>query len=119
MARRHADPGLRARYIEKMRRLDEVYGTNFPDTPWGARREHLEAGGTIVVEGWELGPGNDLPLYGQHYVLESNGSVTPCEPVFVKGARVRTVRGYVRPDGSWVQACGRDHDSDDDGSPVA
>lgn len=69
--------------------------------PFLARLEALEAGRPVVVQhGYEI---DLLPPFSGPFVLEPDGTLSPCEPVYADpSAPVRTVTGYRRPDGSPV-----------------
>lgn len=78
----------------------ELYGHILGGEAWQAQVDDLDAGRPIVVRGWEI---NASPRYS-NYCVESDGTVTPVEAVFVDtDAPVRSVVNYRRPDGSLVR----------------
>ncbi len=72
-----------------------------PALPSSARRHlaRLEAGEAMVTRGSDI----DVTPPNADFCLESDGTVTPVEAVYVDpAAAVRTVLNYRRPDGTMV-----------------
>jgi hypothetical protein len=102
LRRRIVDKDARENYAELLHRLDHLLlseASNVP--PYRGTLRQLEAGEPVVAQGWEFGYGNDW----SPYCLESDGRVTPVEPVYVDpDARPLHVKDYRRPDGSRVRS---------------
>lgn len=108
----------REQYMQVQRRMCELRvrvsdppGTTYP--PDGLRRApadggaaaianlaRLEAGGSAIVQGWQVGMGADY----NDYVLEADGRLVPVEAVRDPDyPLVKTIRNWQRPDGSLVR----------------
>jgi hypothetical protein len=101
MRRRIVDKDARKNYAEHLHVLDHLFEGTEMEHPYGKELGQLEAGEPVVVQGWKFGYAADW----SHYCLESDGRITPFEPVYVDpDATPLHVKDCKRPDGSLVRS---------------
>lgn len=102
-------PGVRAAYVEEMRGLVDRYG-HIEGCPWPAELVKLQAGEPMVRQGWHF----DLRPPYDNFLLDTDDSVTPVEPVYDDPeARSKRIVAWQRPDGSIFTETGRREDTEE------